>query len=94
MYLVQNFLPIESAEQSAMLKERFRQAPESMKAVPGFISFRLLEAEDQTHFIAETVFEKKEDFLAWIQSEHFMRAHGGQKGESDSPGVKRYNIVY
>lgn len=95
MYQVNNRIPVDSQEHLESLVERFRQAPEGMKQVPGFVSFRLLKAEDETHLVAETVFNSKEDFLRWTESEHFARAHGGRKGSdpSQNTGVKGFEIL-
>lgn len=87
MYVVNNRIDIASPEQLADLKERFSNSKDSMKQVPGFISFRLLEAEDGTHLVAETTFEEKQNFLDWLQSEHFKRAHGGKSGEESRPNA-------
>jgi heme-degrading monooxygenase HmoA len=92
MYQVNNRIDVTSKEHLEMLKERFAQAPESMRQVPGFISFRLLEAEDGSHLVAETVFESKEAFEAWTESEHFRRAHGGRSG-SGGAQLSRYYIA-
>ncbi len=93
MYLVNNRIDIESPEHFARLKKQFSHAPESMKEVPGFLSFRLLEAEDCSHVVAESVFASKEDFHNWVQSEHFQRAHSGRKGDLNRPELSTYRIV-
>lgn len=93
MYQVNNRIDITSPEHLAMLKERFAQAPESMKKVPGFLSFRLLEAENGSHVIVESIFESKEHFIAWTESEHFKRAHGGRGGDGRRPELASYHVV-
>ncbi|SEN38663.1 antibiotic biosynthesis monooxygenase family protein [Lihuaxuella thermophila] len=93
MYQVNNRIEITSSEHLAMLKERFSKAPESMKQVPSFISFRLLEAEDGSHVVAETIFESKEDFIRWTESEHFKRAHGGRSGDARRADLASYYVV-
>ncbi|MBD1372311.1 antibiotic biosynthesis monooxygenase [Hazenella sp. IB182357] len=93
MYQVNNRIDIQSDEQLAMLKERFQNANESMKKVDGFISFRLLIAEDHSHIIAETIFEKKDNFIAWTESEHFKRAHGGRSGDAKRANIASYEIA-
>jgi heme oxygenase (staphylobilin-producing) len=93
MYQVNNRIEITSPEHLAMLKERFAKAPQSMKKVPGFISFRLLEAEDNSHVIAETVFESKRHFLAWIESDHFKQAHGGRSGNDNHSQLSCYYVA-
>ena len=93
MYLVNNRIPVTSEEHLNMLKERFSHAKESMKAVPGFVSFRLLKAEDGSHLVAETVFETKQDFINWTRSEHFRRAHGGRSAEEGRANVSAYEVL-
>jgi heme-degrading monooxygenase HmoA len=93
MYLVNNRIPVTSEEHLNELKERFQNAPQSMKSVPGFVSFRLLKAEDGSHLVAETVFETKQDFINWTQSEHFRKAHGGRRAEEGRPDVSAYEVL-
>lgn len=93
MYQVNNRIRIESEEQQRHLVERFRSAPESMKKVPGFVSFRLLKAEDGSHLLVETIFESKEDFIHWTQSEHFKRAHDGRSHQNARPDLSTYEVL-
>lgn len=95
MYQVNNRISVDSRERLQSLVERFRRAPESIKQVPGFISFRLLKAEDETYLVAETVFNSKEDFIRWTESEHFTQAHGGRKGSapSQNSGAEGFEIL-
>ncbi|MGX9708609.1 antibiotic biosynthesis monooxygenase family protein [Laceyella tengchongensis] len=92
MYQVNNRINITSPEHLAMLRERFSNAPESMSRVPGFVSFRLLEAEDGSHVLVETVFKSKEDYRTWVESDHFKRAHGGRTGEANRPELSSYHV--
>ncbi|TCW35780.1 antibiotic biosynthesis monooxygenase family protein [Laceyella sacchari] len=92
MYQVNNRINITSPDHLAMLRERFSNATESMSRVPGFVSFRLLEAEDGSHILVETVFKSKEDFRAWVESDHFKRAHGGRTGDADGPDLSSYYV--
>ncbi|PRZ11987.1 heme oxygenase (staphylobilin-producing) [Laceyella sediminis] len=92
MYQVNNRINITSPEHLTILRERFSNAPESMSRVPGFVSFRLLEAEDGSHVLVETVFKSKEDYRAWVESDHFKRAHGGRTGETNRPELSSYHV--
>lgn len=85
MYLIYNRIEITSPDHLNTLKQRFKSAPQSMSQVPGFVSFRFLVAEDQSHVLVETVFETKDHYLAWLDSEHFQHAHGGQRAEKGEP---------
>jgi heme oxygenase (staphylobilin-producing) len=93
MYQVNNRIRVESTEQLQHLVERFRTAPESMKEVPGFVSFRLLKSEDGSHLLVETVFESKEAFVNWTQSDHFKRAHGGRSHQNARPDLSAYEVL-
>lgn len=94
MYQVHNRIPLKSEEHLQTLVEQFQSAPTRMKNVPGFHSFRLLKTEDGSHLIAETVFESKEHFVQWTQSEHFAKAHGGRRGSEDKkPNLESFEIL-
>ncbi len=46
--------------------------------VPGFVEFHLLrgpERDDHVLYASHTVWESKDAFTAWTQSEHFRAAH-------------------
>lgn len=48
--------------------------------VPGFVSFNLLQGkthEDHTLFASHSVWENRQVFDAWTQSESFRKAHAG-----------------
>jgi len=94
MYQVNNRIRVDSRDHMGELVERFRQDPERMKKVPGFVSFRLLQAEDGTHLVAETVFESKEDFIRWTESEHFAQAHGERKEQQTrNPATEGFEVL-
>jgi heme-degrading monooxygenase HmoA len=52
----------------------------TLKEMKGFVSFHLLrgpvnEEEGYTLFASHTIWESKDDFLAWTRSENFRQAH-------------------
>lgn len=49
-----------------------------LEKVPGFVEFRLLrgpERDDHVLYASHTMWESRDAFLAWTQSEHFRAAH-------------------
>ena len=49
-----------------------------LEQVPGFVEFHLLrgpERDDHTLYASHTVWESRDAFVAWTQSEHFRAAH-------------------
>ena len=56
----------------------WRERDSHLEGVPGFVSFALLkgpEAEDHTLYSSHTVWESREAFDAWTESDNFRRAH-------------------
>ncbi|PTM53316.1 antibiotic biosynthesis monooxygenase family protein [Desmospora activa] len=93
MYQVNNRIAVDSDEHFNKLVERFHGAPERMKKVPGFVSFRLLKAENGTALVVETVFASKEDFIRWTESEHFTKAHGGRSSANRDANLDCYEVI-
>ncbi|SDX32959.1 Heme-degrading monooxygenase HmoA [Marininema mesophilum] len=95
MYQVNNRIAIQSTEQLNHLVERFQDADKRMQSVPGFVSFRLLKAEDGSRLVVESVFETQEDFINWTKSEAFSRAHGGKSGNNEGrkPDLETFEIL-
>jgi heme-degrading monooxygenase HmoA len=49
-----------------------------LEQVPGFVEFHLLrgpERDDHALYASHTVWESRDAFVAWTQSEHFRAAH-------------------
>lgn len=69
------------AEFAARIEHGFAQAAPGMRALPGFVGFRLLRARTQPGedalYIAETTWQDEASYQAWIQGDAFARAHGG-----------------
>lgn len=56
----------------------WRERDSHLKEVPGFRSFALLkgpEHEDHVLYSSHTVWESKDAFQAWTESDHFRKAH-------------------
>ncbi len=58
----------------------WRERESNLAEVPGFVAFHLLRgpANDEfTLFASHSVWESRQHFEAWTQSEAFRRSHGG-----------------
>ena len=56
----------------------WRERDSFLDEVPGFRSFSLLkgpEADDHVLYASHSVWESREAFIAWTESENFRRAH-------------------
>lgn len=53
--------------------------------MPGFVEFHLLkgpEAEDHTLYSSHTLWQTRDNFEAWTQSEQFRKSHARAEGQS------------
>ncbi len=77
MYLAMNRFQIAKGFEEGFEKI-WRERDTYLSEVPGFKTFALLkgpEAEDHVLYASHSVWESKEAFEAWTQSEHFRKAH-------------------
>lgn len=85
MYVVMNRLSA-PAEFSGRVEQGFAYSTPAMRAVAGFVSFRLLRADGQQPgqalYIAETTWQDEASYTAWRSGDAFERAHGGGAGQS------------
>ena len=62
----------------AGFEQLWRERDSYLSDVPGFRSFALLkgaEADDHVLYASHTIWASRADFEAWIQSDHFRKAH-------------------
>ena len=77
MYLAMNRFQIAKGFEEGFEKI-WRERDTYLSEVPGFKTFALLkgpEADDHVLYASHTVWESKQDFENWTQSEHFRKAH-------------------
>ncbi len=74
MYIVMNRFHL-NAGAGAAFEARWRERRSYLKAVPGFIRFRLLKLDD-THYSSYAEWESETAFQAWTRSDAFRKAHG------------------
>ncbi|MCY4214513.1 MAG: antibiotic biosynthesis monooxygenase [Gammaproteobacteria bacterium] len=56
----------------------WRERDSHLSEVPGFVDFHLLkgpEGDDHVLYASHSVWESREAFIAWTESEHFRLAH-------------------
>ena len=77
MYIAMNRFRVVKGNESAF-ENVWLTRDSRLGRVPGFVEFHLLrgpEREDHTLYASHTVWESREAFAAWTQSEHFRAAH-------------------
>lgn len=73
----------------AEFENGWRTRESYLQQVPGFVHFALLKGDDPGDYISHTIWQSREAFLAWAQSEAFRKAHGGSMGEGIIDGHPR-----
>ncbi len=76
MIVVMNRIPVKKEYQEAF-EERFRTRAREVDQFPGFIRNMVLRpaTEDNPYYVIMTLWESREAFEAWTQSEAFERGH-------------------
>lgn len=72
-----------------IMRERFK-SPKHVHKFPGFVRMELLQTQGLEQFEEYqvcTVWERKEDFDAWVQSEFFRNAHMQRKESGNNEMV-------
>lgn len=77
MYVAMNRFRVAKGNE-AEFETVWRSRESYLHELPGFIEFSLLkgpEREDHTLYASHTVWETKDDFTAWTQSDQFKKSH-------------------
>ncbi len=81
MYIAMNRFRIARGREEGF-EEVWRQRESYLDEVPGFREFHLLRgpsSETETLYASHSVWDSREAFVAWTESEAFLRAHGQTK---------------
>lgn len=75
MFVVMNRIPVRT-EFGEAFEERFRQRAGAVDRMPGFIRTMVLRPENgEDPYVVLTMWESKEHYIAWTQSEAFQQGH-------------------
>lgn len=84
MYIAMNRFRIKSGCEEEFI-EIWRSRDTYLDTVPGFKSFHLLQGatdENRTLFASHSIWESRQDFINWTESEQFRKAHAGAGGKT------------
>jgi heme-degrading monooxygenase HmoA len=73
MFVAMNNFKIAAGQEDAFEKV-WRERESYLKGVPGFVQFALLRG-DNGEFISHSTWESRDAFLAWTQSDAFVKGH-------------------
>lgn len=75
MFIVMNRIPV-NPEYKDQFEERFTNRAREVDKMPGFVRNQVLRpANAEDPYIVLTVWQSKEDFEAWVNSEAFQKGH-------------------
>ena len=84
MYIAMNRFRIKPGCEEEFI-DIWRSRDSYLDTVPGFKSFHLLQgaADDScTLFASHSIWESRQDFINWTESEQFRKAHAGAGGKT------------
>lgn len=59
----------------AQFEDVWRRRESYLQGVPGFVQFALLRGDAAGEYISHSTWESREAFLAWTQSDAFVKGH-------------------
>jgi heme-degrading monooxygenase HmoA len=88
MFIAMNQFQVNPAR-ATDFETAWRTRESYLQGFAGFVEFALLRGDDAGDYISHTVWESREAFLAWTQSEAFRAAHGARMAEGVLEGHPR-----
>ena len=95
MFIAMNNFKVAKGRE-ADFETQWRNRESYLKDVPGFVEFALLKGDAEGDYASHTVWESREAFIAWTQSQSFVNAHrqGSVAGILEThPELKTYEAV-
>jgi heme-degrading monooxygenase HmoA len=99
MFIAMNRFRIASGREN-VFEEIWRDRDSQLSAVPGFREFHLLRGESTdtgTVFVSHSLWDSRETFLAWTDSESFRQAHARARAPEGTylgpPQFEGYAVV-
>jgi heme-degrading monooxygenase HmoA len=95
MFIAMNQFQVDPAR-GEEFEQIWRQRETYLEQVPGFVQFALLKGDEPGDYISHSVWESREAFLGWAQSEAFRKAHGERTPEGivlGHPRARFYDSV-
>ena len=95
MFIAMNNFKVAKGRE-ADFEESWKSRRSYLKDVPGFVEFALLKGDAEGDYSSHTVWQDRDAFMAWTQSEHFANAHrqGSVAGVLEGPPqIRLYEAV-
>jgi heme-degrading monooxygenase HmoA len=99
MYIAMNRFRVNEGHET-VFEEIWRKRDTYLDQVPGFKRFNLLRGETKdgiTTFVSHSIWESRDAFIAWTESEAFRKAHGDARSPQGTlaghPVFEGYEVV-
>ena len=95
MFIAMNQFQV-NPERAAEFEEVWRTRESHLDKNPGFVQFALLKGDEPGDYISHSVWQSRDAFVAWTQSESFKQAHAGRMPEgilTTHPRARFYDSV-
>ncbi|MDE1820039.1 MAG: antibiotic biosynthesis monooxygenase [Euryarchaeota archaeon] len=89
-WIAVNRITVDSPKEADQIVEAFRHRPKKVDLRPGFKGMEVWREEAGSEVLVMTRWDRKEDFVAWVDSDAFRDAHKAARG---SPG-DAHGVVY
>ena len=81
------------AEYADAFEQRFRERAGLVDKMPGFVSNQVLRpVNDGDPYVVFTVWQSRQDFMAWVRSDAFAKGHA-QSGTLPKDAFTRANVL-
>lgn len=74
MFIAMNHFRV-AAGKEAEFEDAWKRRESYLQDVPGFVQFALLRGDAPGEYISHSTWESREAFVAWTQSEAFVKGH-------------------
>jgi heme-degrading monooxygenase HmoA len=95
MFIAMNQFKV-NTDRAGEFESAWRSRESHLQGFDGFRQFSLLRGDEPGDYISHTVWESREAFLAWAQSDAFRQAHAERMPDgvlADHPRARFYDAV-
>ncbi|MBI5947337.1 MAG: antibiotic biosynthesis monooxygenase [Chloroflexi bacterium] len=76
-------------ERAADFETLWRTRESHLQGLKGFVQFSLLRGDEPGDYLSHTIWESREDFIAWTASDAFRQAHAARTPDGILAGHPR-----
>lgn len=95
MFIATNVFRVTDGKEGEF-EQTWRERQSYLSEVPGFVQFALLKGDANREYISHSTWENRDAFIAWTQSEAFVKGHrqGSLMGVLEGPPqLKTYEAI-